>query len=245
MASEKQIAANRQNSKKSTGPRTEAGKQRARQNAFRHGLTAQTVIRHVESAEAYTELESLVIADYEPQTTIERVLVERLASLLWRLRRAVSIETGLFQAEAPNFSGPREISPFRTTTPCEMPTDPIQMFRDILHQNKPVRSDRKSSKRKRPPREPPIQDPPNQEPSSQEPSNHELQGRNPTKTNIDAVPIINQTNEIIRCTTLSQRFLRLANTESGILERIERYEVSLWRQAAQTMLMLNSMQARL
>ncbi len=63
MASEKQIAANRQNARKSTGPKTDAGKQRSRQNAFRHGLTAQTVIRHVESAAAYTDLETLIIAD--------------------------------------------------------------------------------------------------------------------------------------------------------------------------------------
>jgi hypothetical protein len=44
---------------------------------------------------------------------------------------------------------------------------------------------------------------------------------------------------------LGRRFVRLANLEGKILERIERYEVSLWRQAAQTMLMLNSTQAGL
>jgi hypothetical protein len=44
MATGSQIAANRKNATKSTGPRTEEGKQRSRQNAFRHGLTAETVI---------------------------------------------------------------------------------------------------------------------------------------------------------------------------------------------------------
>ncbi|MGY3408436.1 hypothetical protein ACVWZV_004549 [Bradyrhizobium sp. GM5.1] len=39
MASERQIAANRSNAGKSTGPRSCAGKKRARQNAYRHGLT--------------------------------------------------------------------------------------------------------------------------------------------------------------------------------------------------------------
>jgi hypothetical protein len=37
--SDKRIAANRRNAQKSTGPRTEAGKQRSRLNARRHGLT--------------------------------------------------------------------------------------------------------------------------------------------------------------------------------------------------------------
>ena len=97
MATDKQIAANRRNAQKSTGPKTEHGKLRSRRNAFRHGLTAQTVISIVENADEYPDLETLIIADYEPQTAIERVLVERLASLFWRLRRAVTVETGLFE----------------------------------------------------------------------------------------------------------------------------------------------------
>ena len=40
MASEKQIAANRMNAKKSNGPRSVAGKARASRNAIRHGLAA-------------------------------------------------------------------------------------------------------------------------------------------------------------------------------------------------------------
>ena len=39
MASEKQIAANRANATKSTGPRSSAGKKRASRNAYRHGLS--------------------------------------------------------------------------------------------------------------------------------------------------------------------------------------------------------------
>ena len=39
MASEKQIAANRANAKRSTGPKTAAGKLRSSRNAFRHGLS--------------------------------------------------------------------------------------------------------------------------------------------------------------------------------------------------------------
>jgi hypothetical protein len=42
MASERQIAANRRNARKSTGPRSGAGKNRASRNAYRHGLTCIT-----------------------------------------------------------------------------------------------------------------------------------------------------------------------------------------------------------
>ncbi len=38
MATERQVAANRANSKKSTGPKSRGGKRRASQNAYRHGL---------------------------------------------------------------------------------------------------------------------------------------------------------------------------------------------------------------
>jgi hypothetical protein len=41
-----------------------------------------------------------VIADYDVQSTIEREFVLRLASLLWRLRRATTMETGLFEIQS-------------------------------------------------------------------------------------------------------------------------------------------------
>ena len=44
MTSFKQFAANRANARRSTGPRTEEGKQQSRRNAVRHGLTADTVV---------------------------------------------------------------------------------------------------------------------------------------------------------------------------------------------------------
>src|SRR2546421_7935738 len=100
MTSYKQIEANRRNARRSTGPITAEGKLRSRQNAVRHGLTAETVIGALEDAEDYKAFEAAVIADYDAQSAVERELVLRLASLLWRIRRATTIETGLFEIQA-------------------------------------------------------------------------------------------------------------------------------------------------
>jgi hypothetical protein len=97
MTSPRQIEANRRNAIKSTGPRTQAGKDRTRRNALRHGLTAETVIAEIEDPQDYRCFEAAVTADFSPETAVERQLVLRLASLLWRLRRAAAIETGMFE----------------------------------------------------------------------------------------------------------------------------------------------------
>src|SRR5262245_27602546 len=98
MSSFKQIEANRRNALKSTGPTTPEGKQRSRCNALRHGLTAETVIAGLEDSDDYEAFEAAVISDYDAESTIERELVLRLASVLWRLRRATGIESGLFES---------------------------------------------------------------------------------------------------------------------------------------------------
>ena len=100
MSSFRQIEANRRNAQLSTGPVTEEGKKKSRQNAVRHGLTAETVIDALEDAEDYAAFEMAVTADYDAQSAVERELVLRLASVLRRLRRATSIESGLFKIQA-------------------------------------------------------------------------------------------------------------------------------------------------
>ena len=55
MATEKQIAANRQNALKSTGPRSPAGKQRSSRNAYRHGLSVGLAL----AIEARADVEAL------------------------------------------------------------------------------------------------------------------------------------------------------------------------------------------
>ena len=105
MTSDRQIAANARNALKSTGPRTTEGKAHSSRNAFRHGLTAETVIGSLEQAAQYRKLESALFDEYEPATATEEALVSRLASLLWRIRRATQIESGLFEMVKAGRSG--------------------------------------------------------------------------------------------------------------------------------------------
>jgi hypothetical protein len=127
MTTEKQILANQQNAKHSTGPRTESGRRRSRRNAIRHGLTAETIIDALEDAADYKAFERAIKSDYSPQTAIEGQLVSRLVSLLWRLRRAVIVESGLLNMQAETIQ-----------IPCSRPTneynvDKLSTFRKFLH----------------------------------------------------------------------------------------------------------------
>jgi hypothetical protein len=54
------------------------------------------------------EQEAAITADYEAQSAVERELVLRLASVLWRLRRATTMETGLFEIQAEQLRGYRQ-----------------------------------------------------------------------------------------------------------------------------------------
>jgi hypothetical protein len=127
MASDKQIIANQKNARRSTGPRTESGKRRSRRNAIRHGLTAETVIDILEDPADYRAFERAIKSNYSPQTAIEGQLVTRLASLLWRLRRAVTIESGLLSIQAVMI---RDHSAARPS--IELNTDSLSIFRQFL-----------------------------------------------------------------------------------------------------------------
>jgi hypothetical protein len=121
VTSVRQIEANRRNALRSTGPTTEDGKRRSRQNAIRHGLSAETVVEIVEDIDDYRGFEAAIIADYDARTAVEREFVLRLASLLWRLRRATMIETELLRIQAEVLrdrrSGHLEVKPQYPSSP--------------------------------------------------------------------------------------------------------------------------------
>ncbi len=72
---------------------------------LRHGLTAETIVATLEDAEDYQAFEAAVTSDYDAESAVERELVLRLASVLWRLRRATGMETALINFMADDSKG--------------------------------------------------------------------------------------------------------------------------------------------
>jgi hypothetical protein len=100
MTSLRQIEANRDNALKSTGPRTQTGKQRSRRNALSHGFTAETVLEPLEDPENYQAFERGLSAEYLPQRPVEK-------SLSTALRRYFGACTGNIDRNWPFASAER------------------------------------------------------------------------------------------------------------------------------------------
>lgn len=100
MSSDRRREANRRNALKSTGPRTQSGKQASSRNALKHGMTAApgTVLPHEDPAERQLVLAGL-LDSWKPANAQEHLLVEQLAEAAWRMRRAERLENSLFQLQ--------------------------------------------------------------------------------------------------------------------------------------------------
>jgi hypothetical protein len=202
MTSVRQIEANGRNALRSTGPRTEEGKRSSRANAYRHGLTAETVVARVEDEGDYQAFEAAVIADYDARTAVERELVLRLASLLWRLRRATAVETDLLSIQAENLSDlrnrdgdAREQCDQHSRAAVYLPTvGAVRQGGDV--------------------------------------------------DSADVSPLKLRNDHAAATRTLTHCFLRLANLDSAVLDRLGRYEAALWRQTLQTLFALGSARQR-
>jgi len=201
MTSFRQIEANRRNAQLSTGPVTEMGKRKSRQNAIRHGLTAETVIGALEDAEDYAAFEMAVTADYDAQTAVERELVLRLASLLWRLRRATAIESGLFEIQA------LHLLQFRQGQ------RPQQVHQQIIGSEHPYTIIPKDDMRQ-----------------------HET--KLSVTLNNGSPATSEQSEPTDQSDDLTGSFVRLANQPTYPLDRLSRYEATLWRQARQVLVTL-------
>ena len=94
LLSESKLRANQANARRSTGPRSAAGKAASRFNALKHGLCAAQAVMPSEPEEAFEALRDDLAARLAPDSEAERLLVEQAARELWRLRRAGVSETG-------------------------------------------------------------------------------------------------------------------------------------------------------
>ncbi len=91
----RQLAANRANAKKSTGPKTRQGKLRSAYNSLNHGLCAVTVVLPGENAERYDYLRQEYMDHIRPATAIETQLADLFIADQWRRERGVRYETAL------------------------------------------------------------------------------------------------------------------------------------------------------
>jgi hypothetical protein len=102
----RKASANRQNSLKSTGPRTPEGKRMVRSNAMTHGLLAkQVVIKTGDGKESAAEFKRLIEnfrLDLQPVGVLEETQVELIVVCLWRLRRVLRCETGEIRSKLDN-----------------------------------------------------------------------------------------------------------------------------------------------
>ena len=204
MTSFRQIEANRRNAQLSTGPVTEEGKRRSRQNAVRHGLTAETVINALEDAEDYAAFEMAVTADYDAQSAVERELVLRLASLLWRLRRATSIESGLFKIQA------RHLLDFRQRRLAHQKRQNV--IDDICRDAVGTEQDAQQNE-------------------DEAAASLDIGSRSTVET-------VHQSDDLTRA------FIRLSNLPTYPLDRLSRYEATIWRQACQILFTLRCLNQR-
>lgn len=98
MSSVSQLKANRANARRSTGPKTVSGKAQSSMNACKHGLTAKTVVIEGEDPAQFDSLRKAFEEEFEPRSLMERELVERIAGIVWRLRRIPKFEAALIEA---------------------------------------------------------------------------------------------------------------------------------------------------
>jgi len=102
MATESQIKANRKNAQKSTGPRTEEGKEAASQNATKHGLCSCKNVIRCESQDEYNLFCDEMIDDLSPVGAMEFLFAERIVSLSWRLKRSEVYQNAVVESRAEN-----------------------------------------------------------------------------------------------------------------------------------------------
>ena len=160
------------------------------------------MIGALEDAEDYKAFEAAVIADYDAQSAVERELVLRLASLLWRLRRATTMETGLFEIQAEHLRD--------SGSPANSPSPSRRCLRT-------VRTGRCGEFG----------------PRSRYASHRKI-AQPITGSEPKSEPAADPSAQLARC------FLRLANLPNYALDRLSRYEATLWRQARQILLALEA-----
>jgi len=99
ITSDRQLDANRANALKSTGPRTPDGKQNSAHNAWKHGITASSVILTTEDQAIFDEIRKGYYQRLVPVDIMECDLVDDMVHVRWQIRRIRGIEDSIYEIE--------------------------------------------------------------------------------------------------------------------------------------------------
>src|SRR3990167_3208498 len=92
MATERKIEANRMNALKSTGPKTPEGKAVVSKNAVSHGILSDTDVMEEEDPKRFYDFADAMRSCLQPVGEIEALMVDRIISNTWRMRRLLEAE---------------------------------------------------------------------------------------------------------------------------------------------------------
>jgi hypothetical protein len=93
MISENKIASNRNNSLKSTGPKTERGKNKSKRNPLKHGIFSKELYISEQDQLEYDHLRSQLLSEFKPATPARMIAAERIVGSAWRHKLATRMET--------------------------------------------------------------------------------------------------------------------------------------------------------
>ena len=99
MVSAKQILANKNNARRSTGPKTKLGKDKVSMNAIKLGIYAEHHVMVGEDTEQYKGYVDFMLKTFEVFDAISGIIIQQIISIGWRLQRIPQIECGVFGIE--------------------------------------------------------------------------------------------------------------------------------------------------
>ena len=107
--SERKLAANRANARKSTGPRSAEGKRASSGNATSHGIFCKHLVLEGESHKLFIVLRQQFLLRLAPQDIVELMLVDRIVSSTWKLRRLQEAQSHLHQTKVDEIRGVEDL----------------------------------------------------------------------------------------------------------------------------------------
>jgi hypothetical protein len=96
MATPSQIAANKLNAQKSSGPKTPEGKAKSCLNRYSHGFQSNTTLAPDEDPKEFGLLLADLTCEFQPMTATEQILIEKMGHNHWLSLRAFRLQGEAF-----------------------------------------------------------------------------------------------------------------------------------------------------